>query len=57
MEIKELNELKLSFLKFLIVEKNYSDKTIASYNNDIAKFFEFLKNKKINEVNKNIIHL
>jgi len=55
MEIKELNELKLSFLKFLIVEKNYSDKTIASYNNDIAKFFEFLKNKKINEVNKNIL--
>ena len=35
--------LKESFLEYLSLERNYSDKTVASYGTDIAKFEEYFK--------------
>ena len=55
MEAKNLKEHRLSFLKFLMVEKNYSDKTVASYNNDIVIFIKFLDENNYTIINKKII--
>lgn len=35
--------LKESFLKYLELEKNYSDKTVVSYGSDLCEFEEYLK--------------
>ena len=35
--------LKESFLEYLSLERNYSDKTVISYGTDIAKFEEYFK--------------
>lgn len=55
MEAKDLKEYRLSFLKFLMVEKNYSDKTVSSYNNDITLFIKYLDDNRIVEIDKKII--
>lgn len=55
METKNLNKLRLSFLKSLIVEKNYSEKTLSSYNFDIVKFINFLDDNDLKEINKNVL--
>ena len=34
---------KESFLKYLLVEKRYSNHTIISYRNDLEQFFAFLQ--------------
>ena len=39
------------FLKYLINEKRYSEKTIISYNNDLLNYKEFIERKKINYKN------
>jgi len=39
---------KLSFLKYLKVERGYSDNTISNYEKDIDEFLSFLENHKIN---------
>lgn len=60
MERETLNDYRLTFLKFLSTEKNYSEKTLLSYNNDILKFIKYLNEKKlrdINKINKNTIRL
>lgn len=60
MERKDIKEYCLNFLRYLTVEKNYSDKTILSYNNDLNIFINFLHKKNINDLNeidKNVIRL
>lgn len=39
------------FLDYLKYERNYSDHTIIGYENHLNLFYEFLKNKKINNYN------
>jgi len=40
------------YLMILKVEKNLSDNSIASYKSDLSKFFIFLNDKKITDLNK-----
>ncbi len=47
MEESNLKEYRLMFLNYLVSEKNYSDKTITSYNNDLVIFFNYLVNNQI----------
>ena len=42
-----MNKASKSFLNHLKYEKNYSDKTIDSYERDLDKFFKFLSNEGI----------
>lgn len=50
MERTSLKELLLMFLKYIETEKNYSQKTLSSYKNDLTKFFEYLEKEKIREI-------
>ena len=50
MERTSLKELLLMFLKYIETEKNYSQKTLSSYTNDLTKFFEYLEKEKIREI-------
>ena len=43
------------FLKYLKIEKNYSINTIESYKKDLLEFNEYLKNKKIKDVDYKFI--
>ena len=52
MERKSIIDYRLQFLRYLSIEKNYSDKTLLSYNNDLSKFIEFLKKYGINDITK-----
>lgn len=38
------------FLRYLLIDKNYSNNTIESYKEDLLKFNEFFKNKNINDI-------
>ena len=51
MERKNILEYKLQYLRYLMVERNYSDKTVLSYNNDLSKFIDYLRICKIENVN------
>lgn len=42
------------FLDYLLIDKNYSNNTIASYKNDLVKFLEYI-GKDLKKVNKNDI--
>ena len=46
-----IDELIEEFLRYLLIDKGYSNNTITSYKEDLEKFLEFNKNKKINEIN------
>ncbi len=46
-----IDELVEEFLRYLLIDKGYSNNTISSYKEDLEKFLEFNKNKKINEIN------
>ena len=50
--MKKSNEWLLKFLEYLKYQKNYSDYTILSYQNDIEEYFEYLlrESLKYNEV-------
>ena len=52
MERKNIIDYRLQFLRYLSIEKNYSDKTLLSYNNDLSKYIEFLKKYDINDITK-----
>lgn len=45
-----LQELITEFLRYLLIDKGYSENTINSYKLDLDKFFEFNGNKNINEI-------
>ena len=47
MNLKELIE---EFLRYLLIDKGYSNNTIESYKRDLDKFLEFNKNKDINNI-------
>lgn len=47
MELKELIE---EFLRYLLIDKGYSNNTIESYKRDLLKFLEFNKNTNINNI-------
>lgn len=47
MNLKESIE---DFLRYLLIDKNYSNNTIESYKEDLLKFNEFFKNKNINNI-------
>ena len=38
------------FLRYLIIDKNYSNNTVESYKEDLLKFNEFFKNKNIENI-------
>ncbi len=52
-----MNRATVDFLNHLKVERNYSDKTIASYSADLDKFFKFILKEgvKMDEVDQIII--
>ncbi len=45
-----LNDIIEDFLRYLLIDKNYSNNTIESYKEDLIKFRDFFKNKRINEI-------
>jgi len=45
-----LDELADRYLNYLILEKGLSEKTIASYSQDLMRYFDFLKSKHIDNV-------
>ena len=45
-----LNDAIEDFLRYLLIDKNYSNNTIDSYKEDLIKFRDFFKNKSINEI-------
>lgn len=47
MNLKESIE---DFLRYLLIDKNYSNNTIESYKEDLLKFSEFFKNKNISDI-------
>ena len=55
-----MNELSKKYLQefklYIEVEKNFSKYTIAAYSSDILSFLIWLNNRKIEDVNYNLIH-
>lgn len=45
-------EFVQEYLAILKVERNLSDNSISSYENDLRKFIEFIESKKINDLDK-----
>lgn len=45
-----LKDLIEEFLKYLLIDKGYSNNTIESYKRDLLKFLEFNNNKNINQI-------
>ena len=48
--MSKLNELIEEFLRYLLIDRGYSNNTIESYRRDLEKFLEFNKNKDINNI-------
>ena len=60
MEKNILDAIKYEFLDQLKTQKNYSSKTIESYNHDINKFYLYLKENDVNSLNmidKNVLRM
>lgn len=51
--MNNLSELIEEFLRYLLIDKGYSNNTIASYKVDLEKFLEYNKNKNINDISNN----
>lgn len=51
--MNKLSELIIEFLRYLLIDKGYSNNTIESYKRDLGKFLEFNKNKSINKISNN----
>ena len=49
--MSKLNELIEEFLRYLLIDRGYSNNTIESYKRDLDRFLEFNKNKDINNIN------
>lgn len=50
--MNSLKELIEEFLRYLLIDKGYSNNTIESYKRDLLSFLEFNKNKSINAIGK-----
>ena len=50
--MSNLKELIEEFLRYLLIDKGYSNNTIESYKRDLLSFLEFNKNKSINAIGK-----
>jgi len=48
-----LKELIEEFLRYLLIDKGYSNNTIESYKRDLLTFLEYNKNKNINNISSN----
>ena len=48
--MNSLEELTNEFLRYLLIDKGYSENTINSYKIDLYKFLEFNKNKNISDI-------
>ena len=48
--MSKLSELISEFLRYLLIDKGYSNNTIESYKRDLEKFLEFNKDKNINRI-------
>jgi len=46
--MSKLSDLIGEFLRYLLIDKGYSENTIESYKRDLDKFLEYNKNKSIN---------
>ncbi len=51
--MNNIDELIEEFLRYLLIDKGYSNNTISSYKEDLEKFLKFNKSKDINEINNN----
>ena len=49
----QLDALADQFLNYLVVEKGLSEKTIASYGSDLARYFIYLRSKGVERVSAN----
>lgn len=53
--MNSLNDLIDEFLRYLLIDKGYSNNTVESYKNDLDKFSKYNSNKNINNItNKNL---
>lgn len=48
--MNKLSELIIEFLRYLLIDKGYSNNTIESYKRDLEKFLEFNKDKSIGNI-------
>lgn len=48
--MNSLKELIEEFLRYLLIDKGYSNNTIEAYKRDLLTFLEFIKNKNINNI-------
>lgn len=48
-----LEDIKDDYLRYLLIDKNYSKNTIDSYNIDLTKFTLYFKDKKIENISSN----
>ena len=48
--MNSLKELIEEFLRYLLIDKGYSNNTIESYKRDLLTFLEFIKNKNIDNI-------
>ena len=48
--MSKLSELIIEFLRYLLIDKGYSNNTIESYKRDLDKFLEFNKDKNIDKI-------
>jgi len=48
--MNKLSELIIEFLRYLLIDKGYSNNTIESYKRDLEKFLDFNKNKNIEDI-------
>ena len=48
--MNKLSELIIEFLRYLLIDKGYSNNTIESYKRDLEKFLAFNKNKNIDNI-------
>ena len=46
----KLSELIIEFLRYLLIDKGYSNNTIESYKRDLEKFLEFNNDKNIDKI-------
>ena len=51
--MNNLNQMIDEFLRYLLIDKGYSNNTIESYKRDLVKFLEYNKNKSIKEITNN----
>ena len=50
--MNKLSELISEFLRYLLIDKGYSNNTIESYKRDLNKFLEYIKDKSIDKISK-----